>query len=57
MPDPKDTNQAIPENRPDAEAAKKPTQTIHKQGKPNTQPTVVPNPQDQEQKEPEKKRA
>jgi hypothetical protein len=57
MPDPKDTNQANPENRPDAETPKKPTQAIHEQGKPNTQPTVISNPQDQEQKEPEKKRA
>jgi hypothetical protein len=55
MPDPKDTNQQNPENRPDAETPKKPIQAIHEQEKPNTQPAVVPKPQ--EHKEPEKKRA
>lgn len=57
MPDPKDTNQQNPENRPDAETLKKPLQAIHEQEKPNTQPTAVPKPQDQEHKEPEKKSA
>jgi hypothetical protein len=55
MPDSKDTNQKTAETLPDAETPKKPTQVVNEPVKPNTQPTVVPNPQDL--KEPAKKSA
>jgi hypothetical protein len=57
MQNPTDTNQPKPETKPDVETTKKPTQAIDDHGKPSSGPTVVPNPQDQEHKEPEKKRA
>jgi hypothetical protein len=57
MPDTKDTNLKTPENRPEPEAPKKPVQAIDDQEKAKAHAAVVPNPQDQEHKEPEKKRA
>jgi hypothetical protein len=57
MPDPKDTNQKTPENRPDAETPKKAAKVTSRQGKPDTKPNEVPRPQVQEHKEPEKKSA
>ena len=56
MPDPKDMNPKTPENRPEAETQKKP-QAIDDHEKAKVHPPAVPNPQDQEHKEPEKKRA
>ena len=57
MPDTKETNTKTPENQPDTEKPKKAAPAIHEQGKPETQPHAVPQPQVQKDKEPEKKSA
>ena len=57
MENPKEMTHAKPEIHPDVETSKKPTQAIDEKGKLNPLPTVVPNPQDKEHKEPEKKSA
>jgi hypothetical protein len=57
MENPKETTHPTTETRPDVETPKKPTQVIDDKGKPNALPTAVPNPQDKEHKEPEKKSA
>lgn len=45
------------ETQPALETPQKPIQAIDDKEKPATSPTVVPNPQDKEHKEPEKKSA
>ena len=57
MPDPKDTNQKTPENRPDAETPQKAAKATMGHEKPDTKPNEVPRPPAQEHKEPEKKSA
>lgn len=56
MPDEKDTHVKTPDNQTAAETPKKPVQTIDDQEKAKAR-AAVPNPPDQEHKEPEKKSA
>ncbi|HEV3039640.1 MAG TPA: hypothetical protein VHA33_17855 [Candidatus Angelobacter sp.] len=57
MENQEETTYSTTETQPDLEMSKKPAQAIDDKAKPNTLPTVVPNPQDKEHKEPEKKSA
>jgi len=55
MENQKETTDPKTATQPVLETPQKPTQAIDDKAKPNTPPTLVPNPQDKEHKEPEKK--
>jgi hypothetical protein len=57
MENQKETTYPKTETQPALETPQKPAQAIDDKGKLNTLPTVVPNPQDKEHQEPEKKSA